>query len=74
MPRCSSTAQRTASTALPNSDHRRDQLVEMAAQVAQRALLVGAHQAAVARHIGEQDGGEAAVAAGVGASHLDIVT
>jgi len=55
-------------------EHRRDQLGEMGAQIGERLLLVGAHHAAVARHVGEQDGGKAAIAAGAGVRHLASVT
>jgi hypothetical protein len=42
-------------------DHRRHQLGEMGTQIDQRALLVGAHQPAVAVDVGDQDGREAPV-------------
>ena len=56
-------AHRLDDAAMEALDHRRHQLGEMRAQIDERLLLVGAHQAAVARHVGEQDGGEAAIGA-----------
>ena len=65
-------AHRLDDAAVEAVDHRRHQLGEMRAEIGERLLLVGTHQAAVARHVGEQDGGKAAIAAGAGFRHLDV--
>ena len=56
-------AHRLDDAAMEALDHRRHQLGEMRTQVDERPLLVGAHQAAVAVDVGEQDGRETTVGA-----------
>ena len=59
-------ADRLDDAAMEALDDRRHQLGEMRAQIDQRLLLVGAHHAAVAVDVREQDGREPPVGAVVG--------
>ena len=59
-------AHRLDDAAVEALDDRRHELGEMRPQVVERPLLVGAHQAAVAGDVGEQDGRQPAVGRLVG--------